>query len=130
MAKEDTQFKPGQSGNPNGRPQLSADERRIRKLTNDEIKEVGSLLLAGKESELAALVASDETPILKKWMANVALIGLKSGDERRMTALLDRIVGKVKEEIDINVRPRPVIIERHDGTAIEMTARDVKEIEE
>jgi hypothetical protein len=118
----------GQSGNPDGRPAVPEDIKRIRKLTNDEIKEVGSLLLNGKQSELQAMVDSDETPILKKWMANVSIQGLKTGDMTRLDALLNRLVGKVKDEIDVNLIPRPVIIEKHDGTIVEMTT-EKKEIE-
>ncbi len=114
-------FQPGQSGNPNGRPPVSADVLRIRKLTNNEIKEVGSLLLAGRESDLEEMVKNSETPILKKWMANVSLMGLKSGDEKRLNAILDRIVGKVKDVVQVEL-PRPTIIERLDGSTIELGA--------
>ena len=123
-------WKPGESGNGKGRPPVPEDVKRIRKLTNDEIKEVGSLLLSGKQSELEALLKSDDTPMLKKWIASVAIAGVNAGDEKKLDAILNRIVGKVKEEIDVNVIPRPVILEKHDGTEVIMTtARDVKEIE-
>lgn len=109
---------------------MPEDVKRIRKLTNDEIKEVGSLLLSGKESDLELLAKDIDTPMLKKWIASVALKGKSNGDMQTLNALLDRLIGKVKEEIDVNIRPRPVIIEKHDGTVVEMTTeREVKEIE-
>ena len=123
-------FQPGQSGNPNGRPPVAADVLRIRKLTNDEIKEVGSILLNGRESDLEALLKDDETPILKKWMASVALTGMKTGDEKKLNAILDRIAGKIPQQVDMTVAPRPVLIEKHDGTVIEMTAVPVRDVEE
>ena len=109
---------------------MPEDVKRIRKLTNDEIKEVGSLLLNGRESELEALIANDETPILKKWMASVSLSGMKSGDEKKLNAILDRVAGKIPQQLDVSVAPRPVLIEKHDGTVIEMTAVQVRDVEE
>lgn len=128
MSDNDTRFKPGQSGNPNGRPPVSAEVKRIRKLTNNEIKDVGTLLLEGRESELEEMIKDDETPILKKFMANVCLIGMKSGDEKRLNAILDRIVGKVKDVVQVEL-PKPTIIERHDGSTMELGS-EIKQVGE
>ena len=111
----------GQSGNPEGRPAIPEDVKKIRKMTNDEVKEVGTLLLNGKESDLKAMLTSEETPILKKWMASVSLEGLRNGDEKRLNAILDRIVGKVKDVVQVEL-PKPTVIERLDGTSVELGA--------
>jgi hypothetical protein len=124
-------FLPGQSGNPGGRPAVPEDVKRIRKLTNDEIKEVGALLLESKQSELEAMLASDDTPALRKWIASVTVSGIKTGDEKRLNAILDRVAGKIPQHVDVSVGPRPVTIEKHDGTEVIMTsAIDVTEVEE
>lgn len=121
-------WKPGESGNPDGRPPVPEEIKKIRNLTKNEIKEVGSILLKGREDELVLLVKDPETPVLRKWMANVALKALERGDMMTLNALLDRLVGRVKEEIDLNVIPKPFIIERKDGTEVELGARAVEEI--
>ena len=117
----DTRFKPGQSGNPNGRPPVAGDVLKIRKVTNDEIKEVGSLLLESNEQGIVELANNDETPMLKKWITEVALKGKKNGDMGTLNALLDRIVGKVKDVVQVEL-PKPTVIERLDGTSVELGA--------
>lgn len=114
-------FQPGQSGNPGGRPAIPEDVKKLRKLTNEQIKEVGSLLLEGREADLEQMAADPETSMLKKWMAKIALRGCKSGDVMAFNALADRIAGKVKDHVVIEL-PKPTIIERNDGSHVELGA--------
>lgn len=114
-------FQPGQSGNPSGRPAIPEDVKKLRKLTNDQIKEVGTLLLEGRQSDLDAMVNDPETPMLKKWMAQIALRGCKTGDVMAFNALADRIAGKIKDHVVLEL-PKPTIIERNDGSQVELGA--------
>lgn len=70
------QFKPGQSGNPNGRPKKLPD---IDKLMMEALGEHG-------EEALAIIQA--------------LIVKAKKGDVRAAEVLLDRAFGKAKQEID------------------------------
>lgn len=55
--KKDTRFKKGQSGNPSGRPKMTAEEKKIResfkKLGPKAIKKLGEMLDADRLSSIA-----------------------------------------------------------------------------
>lgn len=94
-----TRFKPGETGNPQGRSLESAEVRKIRKLTNDEIAEVGTMLLDNNRAELEAIVKDPSTPVLRLMIASVVATAMKKGDAGAMNILLDRMAGKIKQEV-------------------------------
>lgn len=96
-----TQFKKGQSGNPKGSSMLGRARRKLRKLTSDDICEVGSLILDGTKGDLQALVNAPDTNILKTWMGSLIVTSIKKGDAHTFSILMDRIVGKPKEHITL-----------------------------
>ncbi len=96
---EKNRFQPGVSGNPRGRSLESPEVRKIRRLTNDEIAEVGTMLLDNNMAQLQAIVKDPETPFLKLMIASVAANAVKKGDAGAMNILLDRMAGKIKQEV-------------------------------
>ena len=116
------QFKPGQSGNPGG---VSRVDRELKRLSKEEFSEVVSLLLRGSTQELRALVASPDTPAFKKWIANVAILGIQKGDMSTLDSLLNRLLGKVKEEMEVTM-PTPTIIE-YENSRLVLTSKLEKE---
>lgn len=83
---EETQFKPGQSGNPNGRPKGSLSVKSIiEKIWNEEIKDAkGNVQIEGI---LAVKAIFDKA---------------KDGDVNAFRALVERMEGMPKQEIDMN----------------------------
>lgn len=122
------QWKPGQSGNPEGRTKLPEDIRTAKKLNKIELERLLNLYLTLSDDEIKLRLADNSTPQLEKMIASIVTKAVDQGDQQRLTFLLDRLVGKVKDEVDVNLIPRPVIIERHDGSEIELTT-ERKEIE-
>lgn len=123
------QWKPGETGNPGGRPKLPEDIKAAKKLNKIELERLLNLYLTLSSEEISERMTDRTTPALEKMVGSIIQKAVDQGDQQRLTFLLDRLVGKVKDELDITVIPRPVIIERSDGTEIEMTS-EVKEIEE
>lgn len=97
---EGKRFKPGQSGNPRGAAAHNQDMKRLRILTKGEVAEVGTMILEGNRDALQAVLTDTSVSTLKLWFASVALKAINKGDMNSLDVLLNRIIGKVKDEID------------------------------
>jgi len=80
----DHYFKPGQSGNPNGRPPMTEEEKLIAKAKRDFVKEY-------KESLRESL------PLIKPVLIAKAL----EGDMQAIKEINDRAMGKADSKTDI-----------------------------
>lgn len=118
---EETRFKPGQSGNPNGRPKLPDDIRQIRKVNKTEIERVMNKFLSMTKSEISQLVNDQDTPALEIMLASIIVKATTHGDHQRLNFILDRLVGKVKDVVQVEL-PKPTVIERLDGSSVELGA--------
>lgn len=91
-------WKPGQSGNPSGKPR---GDRSIKILTNEQVKEIMDVVLTNDIERLDEIKKSKSSSTLQAWIAAIALRGLRDGDPARLEALLRRTVGTVKESISV-----------------------------
>lgn len=102
-----TQFKKGQSGNPLGGKLANPELRAIKRLTSIEVAEIGKLVISKNSAKLKAMIEdSANNPeskhsALKIWIATVAYKGIKKGDAHALDILLNRLIGKVKDKIEI-----------------------------
>lgn len=100
---EGKRFVKGQKGaNPLGAGAHNKDVKHLRRLTQEEVAQLGSMIL---EHDLTALMAIKDDPkasVLKVWFASIAVKAINRGDAQALTVLLDRIVGKVKEKMEVN----------------------------
>jgi hypothetical protein len=96
------QFKKGQpSPNPLGRKLQDPAMRKLAKLTKEELVEVGSLILKGEIKNLKKLAVDTEATVLQRMVASVAVRIMGKGDMHALDLLLNRLIGKVKEEVEI-----------------------------
>lgn len=89
-------WKKGESGNPNGRPP-DALNAAMKKLTKLELEEIANLIIKGTLADLETLMKNKQTTVIKAMIAGVAVKTIKNGDHGALNALLDRLLGKVKE---------------------------------
>lgn len=87
-------FKPGQSGNPLGRPKAPEYLRKIASLTQIEacklISKYGRMTMA----ELTLAIESKTTPVIDLAIASIFNQSILTGDYKRLEFLLDRAIGK------------------------------------
>lgn len=96
-----TWWKPGQSGNPNGGRAHDPALKAVKKMTKEELGKIGQLVLDGDYETLVELAGDREASVLTQMFASVCLRIINKGDASALDMLLNRIVGKVKDELDV-----------------------------
>lgn len=109
-----------------GRPPIPEDVREIRKISADTVKRLISRYVDMTAAELKVAAESDETPMLEKMIASVIAKALDAGDYTRIDFLLNRLIGKVTEKVEVKL-PEPFIVRKRDGEEIVMGAKMPKE---
>lgn len=109
-------FKPGHGM---GRPKLPEEIKQASNLTLAESRAKLSKFLYLTMDELEAVLRDKSMPVMDMWIARIALMGLKAGDYQRLNFMFDRLIGKVKDQVDLTI-VEPTIIEFSDGRVIEM----------
>jgi hypothetical protein len=103
------QFKKGNKANPLGAKAHNPEIRKLKTLTEQELVEVGSLVVKGSIKELQALSKDPNCTALTAMMAAVAARAINRGDHAALDVLLNRIVGKVKDRVEQSITVEPVV---------------------
>jgi hypothetical protein len=93
-------YKKGQSGNPNGRPPMSADLRMMGRVTKYEFERLIHRYLIMTRDELEAATKDPKTPILELTVASILKKAIIGGDQTRLNFILDRLIGKVADSFE------------------------------
>lgn len=94
-------FKKGQSGNPEGGRAHDPVAKAIRKLTSAQLEHVISLLSNKTLAEIKQIAEAKTTDALTVWIAAIIVNGVKKGDVFSMDKLMERILGKVKQDFRV-----------------------------
>ncbi len=94
-------WKKGESGNPKGRPPDMLG-KKMRQLTAEEFAEIANLIIKGSIEELRAIARDDSQSALRVMIAAVAVKTISKGDMHALDILLNRLVGRVKEQVEIS----------------------------
>lgn len=95
------QFKPGQSGNPEGGRIINPALRTLSRLTVDTYREVIELVLTGNLAALRELVENPKTPAIQVGVATAFLKAIKNGDYAVIERIAERIVGKIPDQLNV-----------------------------
>jgi len=94
-------WKKGQSGNPKGRVKLTPDQRKMKSLTQDEYLNIANELIYLNLRDLVQLTKEDTTSSLKMMMIAVIVRAIKTGDEKKITFYLDRLIGTIRSKVEV-----------------------------
>jgi hypothetical protein len=121
MAKENKgRFKKGQVANPTGKggpAPLPPEVREANKLTKAQILEVLNRMMVVREGDIDKLLADPNTPVFHKAVARLFQIALDEGCERKIDFVLNRLIGKVTDKVEVDNK-RPVIIRYDSGESV------------
>lgn len=95
MGKEDTQFKPGVSGNPSGRRALTPEEKAIKKITQEQyIETMEKIYALNSFGELRDLLDKiDELTPFEAILMRQWYYCAQKGDPRKFEHILSRLIG-------------------------------------
>ncbi len=101
MANEQNlkKFKPGQTGNPKGRPPEPKELKAIKQMTKGEFSVLIHKLIELKPEELSTFKGT----VLEMAMASAMQKAIKSGDFSNIQGFIERLFGKVKDELQAEV---------------------------
>lgn len=112
---EKTKWKKGVSPNPKGRPKCPVSKKAMRGLTQRELEKIGRRILQGNLQDIAILRDKERRGAIPLVDAMIlAIVGriIGKGDAKAFNNLLDRLVGKVQQDINVTgdvAAPRVII---------------------
>lgn len=114
-------FQPGNPGGP-GRPRLPDDIKGVKKITSEYYCGLVSRFLQMDPEQLRQITQDQTRPMLELLVAGMIFRATKEQDHTRAQFLFDRLMGKVKEQVEHSI-VQPTIIERLDGSTVELGQR-------
>lgn len=120
--------KPFVKGDPRaGRPRKPKDVAKAAKLTRTEAEALLTQFMHMDITELEGVLKDKKRKVIEHIIGRVALMAIKNGDHARLNFVLDRLIGKVKENLEVSV-VKPTFLKRYDSDeVIELGAEEVKE---
>lgn len=106
------QFKPGQSGNPQGRPKSRVPEqlekvlgkskfKKYEKLSKDEVRQWDEAIITMTVDQLKALMSWDGAPAYAQTLARAAVFDMKKGSTATIDKISERLFGKPTQRLEV-----------------------------
>lgn len=104
--KRSTSFKPGQTGNPDGRPRIPLDLKEARSVNKIEFDRVLNKYMYLCAPDINSSLKSDKLPMIELVVAKIIAKAFNEGDQRRLEFIIDRLIGKAPSDVP-PVAPTP-----------------------
>lgn len=107
---------------------MPPEVKEARRLTKTEFETVVNKYLFMPLDELALAKENKKLAAFEVWIASIVFKGLSSGDWGGNEWIAQRLLGKVKDQLEVST-PKPFVLRYRDGETIEMGA-EVKKLPE
>jgi hypothetical protein len=84
--------------------------------------------LWSSQPELEAAMQDPNLPGIERLLVSILLAGQVNGDPSRAEFFLQRLLGKVKDQVEVST-PKPFVVKRRNGEQIEAGVEPAKEEE-
>ncbi len=97
-------FRPGVSGNPNGRPigTVNPIQKALKNLTIESYRECIEAVCTGNLANLKAMVDDPKISALQVGIARAFIKAMQAGDYAVIERIAERIVGKIPDELKVS----------------------------
>lgn len=117
---DDTKFKQGESGNPNGRPRKYVSLLTQQGYKLSEINDTLMALLSMDLNELKEVFENPKATVLEKAVAGAIRKSIEKGSLHNIETIITRAMGKPKEQTEISgTQSIKVIYERGDNKSLQ-----------
>lgn len=93
-------YKPGQSGNPSGKPGLPKEVRKAKNTNRITLEKTLNEFLTLDREELQKRLQNPKATMLELAVGTIVAKAAKDGDQIRLNFILDRLLGKVAEKVE------------------------------
>lgn len=93
-------FKKGQSGNPKGGKPLPPEVKEARKMNANEMHLALNKFMFLSLEDLEKAKADPQNTAIELLCLKILIMGLKTGDPKYADYFFNRLIGKVKEEVE------------------------------
>ncbi len=93
----------GQSGNPKGAPIQPERVKALKIYTKEAILESINSYMGMTKSQISERINDPQTPMIDLLIGTILAKAVANGDPHRFDALLNRVIGRVKDETDIKL---------------------------
>ncbi len=98
----------GVSGNPGGRPKVSKELAHVPLFREVDAKHIFSKYLKMEHEKLIDARKDDSLSGFEMIVVSAILNSVRQGDYSKVAPIIERLFGKVKENVDISVNDRPM----------------------
>lgn len=100
-----------------GRKKLPEDLKAVKKLSNDMVQRLLAKYCYMTREEIVKVAEDPATSALDLIVCKIIVKAVKDGDQKRLDFLFDRTIGKVLQQMQVDM-PKPIIIRRRNGEQV------------
>ena len=100
-------FKKGNPGGP-GRPKKDPELAKAQKITRTQAEGLLTKFMVMNIDDLEAILKDRTRPVMEHIIGRICIMAIKTGDQSRLGFVLDRLIGKVENRVEIGIKPRVV----------------------